>query len=558
MSDTDKNQMLVGAKKYYQLIPDEYKNMTVQNLFITTYSLEFKALKTFLGALIKDDIIELEDLDKNIQIYYDSLRLTHDCNNFLPKECYHEIKRTERKPNFHPKIVLLDYGKENGFVIIVLSKNISSSNAIEAYAVAHDNGETDDKEHNGKAVADFFGSFTKLDESVRERLEKTNFVMDDVKNVSFLTGNDVYKKITEDDKPSELTIVSPFVTEKFVKKLHTDLRIYSNAPPRKSSFSKRKIKLCHPERRRRIFVTKVSRRQRFFVASLLRMTNRDAYILKIDFRDAPLCTESYVHHLDKDFHSKIYCWQKDNKTNWIIGSSNATANGLPSEYDKGNYEFNICFETKWEDYNKFCDGLKDCFEESNVSKAESQREEARKAVNDILDYLMLHKTIKSAKNCRIEVEFEIDDGTKSKLKDLPFIKIFLKTGETESTTRIDLLQLNSNTFSLELKSKELFEYFDVVSAFKVYENDNEEKIYRTHFPLEWEDNRNYINQKAMAELKKCKSELDKTISFEMLIDKSVTGDQELIEYMEQLLDEQKDEHLMGLLKYLKKEGGRKK
>ena len=62
----------------------------------------------------------------------------------------------------------------------------------------------------------------------------------------------------------------------------------------------------------------------------------------------------------------------------------------------------------------------------------------------------------------------------------------------------------------------------------------------------------------MAELKKWKSELDKTISFEMLIDKSVTGDQELIEYMEQLLDEQKDEHLMGLLKYLKKEGGRKK
>ena len=54
--------------------------------------------------------------------------------------------------------------------------------------------------------------------------------------------------------------------------------------PRKSSFSKRKIKLCHPERKRRIFVTKVSRRQRFFVASLLRMTNRDAYILKIDFR----------------------------------------------------------------------------------------------------------------------------------------------------------------------------------------------------------------------------------------------------------------------------------
>ena len=61
----------------------------------------------------------------------------------------------------------------------------------------------------------------------------------------------------------------------------------------------------------------------------------------------------------------------------------------------------------------------------------------------------------------------------------------------------------------------------------------------------------------MAELKKWKSELDKTISFETLIDKSVTGDQELIKYMEQLLDEQKDENLMELLKYLKKEGGRK-
>ena len=508
MSDTDKNQMLVGAKKYSHLIPQKYRSKPVEKLFITTYTLELGALKTFLGALIKDDIIELEDLDKNIQIYYDSLRLTHDCNNFLPKECYHEIKRTKGKHNFHPKIVLLDYGKENGFVIIVSSKNISSSDDIEAYAVAHDNGETDNTEHNGKAVADFFGSFTKLDESVRERLEKTNFVMGDgensensenVGNVSFLTGNDVYKKITE-VQPSQLTIVSPFVTENFVKSLHIDLRIYSNAP---------------------------------------------------------LCTESYVHHLDKDFHSKIYCWQKDDKTNWIIGSSNATANGLPSEDDRGNYEFNICFETKWEDYKKFCDGLKDCFEESNVSKTESQREEAKKAVNDILDYLMLHKTIKSAKNCRIEVEFEIDDGTKSKLKNLQFIKIFLKTGETESTTRIDLLQLNSNTFSLELKSKELFEYFDVVPAFKVYENDNEEKIYRTHFPVEWEDNPNYINQKAMAELKKWKSELDKTISFETLIDKSVTGDQELIKYMEQLLDEQKDENLMELLKYLKKEGGRK-
>ncbi len=39
---------------------------------------------------------------------------------------------------------------------------------------------------------------------------------------------------------------------------------------RKSSFSKRKIKLCHPERKRRIFVTKVSRRQRFL--ALLGMT----------------------------------------------------------------------------------------------------------------------------------------------------------------------------------------------------------------------------------------------------------------------------------------------
>ena len=62
------------------------------------------------------------------------------------------------------------------------------------------------------------------------------------------------------------------------------MSIFSSPLTRKSSFSKRKIKLCHPERKRRIFVTKVLRRQRVFVASLLRMTNRDAYILKIDFR----------------------------------------------------------------------------------------------------------------------------------------------------------------------------------------------------------------------------------------------------------------------------------
>ena len=67
----------------------------------------------------------------------------------------------------------------------------------------------------------------------------------------------------------------------------------AKTPPRKSSFSKRKIKLCHPERKRRIFVTKVSRRQRFFVASLLRMTNRDAYILKIDFRETPPVPDTF-------------------------------------------------------------------------------------------------------------------------------------------------------------------------------------------------------------------------------------------------------------------------
>ena len=249
MSDTDKNQMLVGAKKYSHLIPQKYRSKPVEKLFITTYTLELGALKTFLGNLIKDDIIELEDLDKNIQIYYDSLRLKHDCNNFLPKERYHEIKRTKGKHNFHPKIVLLDYGKENGFVIIVSSKNISSSNAIEAYAVAHDNGETDDKEHNGKAVADFFGSFTKLEESVRERLEKTNFVMGDgensensenVGNISFLTGREVCAKLEQKDV-NNLVIVSPFVNMDKLNDLDKNIQIYSQEAPIKGENDNGKV-----------------------------------------------------------------------------------------------------------------------------------------------------------------------------------------------------------------------------------------------------------------------------------------------------------------------------
>ncbi len=44
---------------------------------------------------------------------------------------------------------------------------------------------------------------------------------------------------------------------------YSSLYSINELSPRKSSFSKRKIKLCHPERKRRIFVTKVSRRQRF-------------------------------------------------------------------------------------------------------------------------------------------------------------------------------------------------------------------------------------------------------------------------------------------------------
>ena len=481
--------MCIGEKKYSRLIPKEYRSKTVQNLFITTYTLELEALKTFLIPLI-----DAERNKEKIHIYYDSLRLKHDCNNFLPKECYHEIKRTKEKHNFHPKIALLDYGND-GFVIIVSSKNISSSKYIEAYAVAHDDGDIHDKLMNGKAVADFFGSFTELDESVKERLKKNNFVIDNAENISFLTGKDVYDIIEK--VKSQLTIVSPFVTEDFVKNPNLNVEIYSNSP---------------------------------------------------------LGIKSYVNQLDENFHSKIYCWNDSQRTHWIIGSSNATANGL-SKKDNGNYEFNICFETKLEDYDDFHSGLDSCFGESNGSKNESQREKAEKTADEILDDLMLTKKIISAKGGCVKVEFNFNfNKFRDKLNDLKFAQLFLKTGNSEST-RIDL---NSNTsFQLELESKELFEYFDVVLSFEIYENDKGKNKNRTHFPLEWEDKPDYINQKAMAELKKWKSELDKRISFETLIDKSVSGDQELIKYMEQLCDEQKDKNLRKLLECLKKKGGSK-
>lgn len=91
-------------------------------------------------------------------------------------------------------------------------------------------------------------------------------------------------------------------------------------------------------------------------------------------------------------HAKIYCYNENEATYWIIGSSNATNNGCNIFGNSCNMEFNIGFRTSKEDYENFkklLDGQ--CFKSHNIVDYRSYKKDnegkvfnVREIYNDFL------------------------------------------------------------------------------------------------------------------------------------------------------------------------------
>ena len=284
-----------------------------------------------------------------LHVFYDETARHADSNECqtVSSACLHGItlETAENVYAFHPKVIMIRYVSDTsapGYVILVMSKNISRSNMLEAYAVAcgvveedriaekdvdsdvdHniDYNKDDDNDFNGEELARFWEkiiavaskddlgtpknnrSHINMDDELKE-LRKVRFVQPfSGKTVRFLEGGQVLGKLKAS---TEVIIVSPFLSDGFFNK-HS-----------------------HEENEQ------ISE-------------NSGVDLGKV--RSLVSTMDSFA---DMNLHAKIYCCKMaDGKAYCIVGSSNATANGCNLNNKSGNVEYNMGFEISGDDYEAF-------------------------------------------------------------------------------------------------------------------------------------------------------------------------------------------------------------
>ena len=312
---------------YENMIPEEeFRYWMPTDVIITTFTLDGREMDKVLRDLIGGDIFRLfqaraEGTKDNIRVYYDRGQFV-EAGKFssviIPVE-------PEKNFRFHPKVILIRYkageaeNKKVKYFISVSSSNISASSSVEAYFAA--SGEVGEKDGNGSGIADFLENdipHSDANERIIGELKRTEFNADGCSDIEFLRANEVVGKLAGLGKDNGLLIVSPFLNIDALYKKHLEDNIeIAGIYSKEDSFASIK---------------------------------KETY----DYFKSKL----YVNR-DKTVHAKVYCYKKDGKTHWIIGSSNATQNGFYRNKVKekqifcGNTEFNVYFTTKEDDYEKF-------------------------------------------------------------------------------------------------------------------------------------------------------------------------------------------------------------
>ena len=344
------------CSSYADMLPQEWikeNNYIPDKAYITTYSFDTRQLNEVLYELGLFDLIAAdkpsEKAPGKLHVFYDETARHADSNECqtVSSACLHGItlETAENVYAFHPKVIMIRYVSDTsapGYVILVMSKNISRSNMLEAYAVAcgvveedriaekdvdsdvdHniDYNKDDDNDFNGEELARFWEkiiavaskddlgtpknnrSHINMDDELKE-LRKVRFVQPfSGKTVRFLEGGQVLGKLKAS---TEVIIVSPFLSDGFFNK-HS-----------------------HEENEQ------ISE-------------NSGVDLGKV--RSLVSTMDSFA---DMNLHAKIYCCKMaDGKAYCIVGSSNATANGCNLNNKSGNVEYNMGFEISGDDYEAF-------------------------------------------------------------------------------------------------------------------------------------------------------------------------------------------------------------
>lgn len=344
------------CSSYADMLPQEWikeNNYIPDKAYITTYSFDTRQLNEVLYELGLFDLIAADKPSEKspgkLHVFYDETARHADSNECqtVSSACLHGItlETAENVYAFHPKVIMIRYVSDTsapGYVILVMSKNISRSNMLEAYAVAcgvveedriaekdvdsdvdHniDYNKDDDNDFNGEELARFWEkiiavaskddlgtpknnrSHINMDDELKE-LRKVRFVQPfSGKTVRFLEGGQVLGKLKAS---TEVIIVSPFLSDGFFNK-HS-----------------------HEENEQ------ISE-------------NSGVDLGKV--RSIVSTMDSFA---DMNLHAKIYCCKMaDGKAYCIVGSSNATANGCNLNNKSGNVEYNMGFEISGDDYEAF-------------------------------------------------------------------------------------------------------------------------------------------------------------------------------------------------------------
>lgn len=339
------------CSSYADMLPQEWikeNNYIPDKAYITTYSFDTRQLNEVLYELGLFDLIASDKPSEKspgkLHVFYDETARHADSNECqaVSSACLHGItlETAENVYAFHPKVIMIRYVSDTsapGYVILVMSKNISRSNMLEAYAVACgvveedriaekdvdsdvDHNKDDDNDFNGEELVRFWEkiiavaskddlgtpknnrSHINMDDELKE-LRKVRFVQPfSGKTVRFLEGGQVLRKLVAS---TEVIIVSPFLSDGFFKHIYKENEQISG-------------------------------------------NSRD------DLGKVRSLVSTMDSFADMNLHAKIYCCKMaDGKAYCIVGSSNATANGCNLNNKSGNVEYNMGFEISGDDYEAF-------------------------------------------------------------------------------------------------------------------------------------------------------------------------------------------------------------
>lgn len=375
----------------------------LEKVYLTTFSLDMAQLNQLLYEM---DILKNLENGK-IHVFYDKTARgkQNSGEQILSSEFLHGISIPGYA--FHPKVILLKYSnkEDRGYVVVVLSKNISNTDFLDAYAAACGTvGEQEAK--NGTHIAGFMETVLEkgcLDEKdLIEDLKKTNFRQVDCgKKVFFYDAKEVFGELK---KAKKLLVVSPFLSEGFLAKIgqdRVDCIVSSGI-----GFSK------------------------------LKKENAEKLI------DSGKCRWFGKDENASALHAKVYCYKKEDKTYWMIGSSNATVNGCDVFGRSGNMEYNMGFQGDNEEYDAFSALLNGkafkafCLDDYDVfSNMKDEKSDFRKCYAQFLDEVDITTVYEKSDNKPYTVRLErkqeadrcINCNVKIALNDADDYKLFDET-----------------------------------------------------------------------------------------------------------------------------------